>query len=147
MFRGRHDHAIDAKGRLSIPAGFRNEILRRSESPPILTTDRGCLALYPFDEWQRFEHKLTDADQLRPEVQSLTRFFFANAVEAPFDKQGRILIPKYLRDHAGLERDVTVAGMGSRIELWNKDELDLDLRHTYENLDSMRAAFAAPGSR
>jgi MraZ protein len=142
MFRGRHDHAIDKKGRLSIPAGFRVEIQRRSEKPPVLTTDQGCLVLRPYDVWEEFERHLLSADPLQPEAQSLKRFFLANSEDAPIDSQGRILIPKHLRGHAHLERDVTVAGVGTSIELWNTASFEQAQQYTLQNLDPMRASVA-----
>jgi len=147
MFRGRHDHAIDAKGRVSIPAGFRMEIQRRSENPPVLTMDKECLVLRPFDAWERFEQQLTDADPLRPDVQALTRFYMASAENAPIDSQGRILIPKHLRKHANLERDVTVAGVGPWIEIWDTSAFERVQQFTLQNLDPMRASVADRGKQ
>ncbi len=143
MFRGRHDHTIDVKGRVSIPAGFRMEIQRRSEKPPVITNDKDCLALYPYEDWVAFEERLVKASQLQPEVQAVTRFFVSNAEDAPIDSQGRILIPKHLRNHASLERQVTVAGMGSRIEIWDTHALEQELARTYDRLDEYRVVVAS----
>ncbi len=118
MFRGRHEHSIDAKGRMSIPSGFRVEIQRRSEKPPILTNYQDHLALHPADEWDKVEEGLLEMRELRPEVQNYRRFIVSGAVECPIDNQGRILIPAYLREHAGLKNKATVAGVLDRIELW-----------------------------
>jgi MraZ protein len=144
MFRGRHDHAIDGKGRLSIPAVYRIEIQRRSEKPPILTTGLRCLALWPFDAWEVFEEQRANMDPLDAQAQRTNRFFFFNAVEAPFDGQGRILIPKFLRAHAAIERDVTIAGHGPKIEIWNSDLLLQELEESVAGLNSPQAATASP---
>jgi len=118
MFRGRYEHSIDAKGRMSIPSGFRVEIERRSERPPILTNYQDHLALHPADEWEKVEQNLLEKSALQPEVQNYRRFIVSGAVECPIDKQGRILIPAYLREHAALKNKATVAGVLDRIEIW-----------------------------
>jgi len=146
MFRGRYDHAIDKKGRLSIPAGFRMELQRRSEKAPVLSPEEECLVLYPYDEWEVFQAGLEAANQLDKNVQRLMRFFIGQAQDAPVDSQGRVLIPKNLREHARLDRDVSLMGMGSRIEIWDTPTLDRVMQETTENLDAMRAAIAVPGS-
>ncbi len=146
MFKGRHDHAIDKKGRLSIPAGFRVEIQRRSEKAPVITMDKRCLVLRPFDAWERFQDQLLANDQLQTEAQDLTRFFIANAEDAPIDSQGRILVPKHLRDHANLNREVTVAGVGDSIELWDTAAYDLAKQQTWQNLEAIRQRVARPRS-
>ncbi len=130
MFRGRYVHTIDAKGRLSIPAGFRMELERKSEKAPILTNLLECLALYPYEDWLALEQKLCQTSQLQPEVQAFQRFMVSGAVECPVDRQGRILVPPYLRGHAQLEREVTIAGVGPRVELWDKQRFDQDLTRT-----------------
>jgi MraZ protein len=143
MFRGRHNHTLDSKGRLSIPAGFRMEIHRRSEMAPVLTLDKECLALYPQEDWNAFERELTETSRMKPEVQAIARLFMANAEDAPIDSQGRILIPKHLRDHAALTREVTVSGNGKRIEIWDTQRLADELRRTVERLDEYRDVFAS----
>jgi MraZ protein len=130
MFRGRFVHTVDAKGRVSIPAGFRVELQRRSELPPILTILPDCLALYAHDDWASFEQRLTDVDPFRLEGHSMQRFLISNCVECPPDAQGRILIPPYLREHAHLDKEVTIAGVGRRVELWDRKRFDEELART-----------------
>ena len=119
------------------------EIQRRGEKPPVLTMEQGCLSLYPHDDWEEFERSLSRASNMQPEVLKVTRFFCANAEDAPIDSQGRILIPKHLRQHAGLEREVTVTGMGARIEIWDTASLEQELQRTYDRLDEYRAVVAS----
>ncbi len=145
MFRGRFVHTIDAKGRMSIPAGFRTEMQNRSENPPILTNLMACLALYPHEDWLEVEKRLAEASQLQPEVQSIQRFLVSGAVECPVDGQGRIIIPQYLREHASLERDVTIAGVGPRIELWDKTRFDQDLATTQDRYHEISSVVAGLG--
>ncbi len=124
MFRGRFVHSIDAKGWISIPKDFRMELERRSDRPPILTNMLECLALYPYDDWSALEDRLVGGDPLMLEVQDLQRFMISGASEAQLDAQHRILIPPYLREHARLEKEVTLAGVGPRIEIWDKARFD-----------------------
>ena len=106
MFRGRFEHAIDNKGRTSIPSKFR-EIL--------ITNYDACLWAYPVAEWQIIENKVAALPQFKPEVKALQRMFISAATECPIDKQGRILIPPTLRDYAGLSKEIVFVGMTKRI--------------------------------
>jgi len=145
MFRGRFVHTMDAKGRLSIPTGYRTEILRRSERPPILTNLSGCLGLYPHEDWIKVEQELLDHPSLQPDVQRLQRFLISGAVECPIDNQGRILVPAYLREHAALDREITLAGVGPRIEIWDKTRFDDDLESTRGSYNEISKAISQLG--
>jgi MraZ protein len=123
-------HTIDAKGRVSLPAEFRSELQRRSDRPPILTNMLDCLALYSRDAWDAYEDRLSSVDSFRLEGHELQRFMISGATECAPDSQGRILIPQYLREHAMLDKDVTIAGVGSRIEIWDRQRLANDLSRT-----------------
>ena len=130
MFRGRSVHTIDAKNRISIPAGFRVEFERRSDQAPILTNDAASLALYPYEDWCLFEERLLNLSSVDPNVGAYARFMVSGASECPIDKQGRILVPPALREYAGLDREVTIAGVGNRLELWDKVRFDAELSKT-----------------
>ncbi|RIL06743.1 MAG: division/cell wall cluster transcriptional repressor MraZ [Proteobacteria bacterium] len=130
MFRGRYVHTIDAKGRVSLPAEFRTELQRRSERPPILTNMLECLALYPAEDWEAYEDKLLGVDPFKLEGHEMQRFMISGATVCAPDSQGRILIPPYLREHAGLDKEVTIAGVGARIELWDRARFDHELART-----------------
>lgn len=131
MFRGRHVHSIDAKGRVSIPSVYRTALQEHDDRPPILTNLLDSLALYPHEDWLEYERKITRLSSNRPDIQAFQRFMVSGAVEAPIDGQGRILVPPHLRDHARLERgDITIAGVGNRIELWNKERFEQDMART-----------------
>jgi MraZ protein len=138
MFRGRHDHTIDKKGRLSIPAGFRNEILRRSEKSPILTNHKDYLALYPYEDWEVIEQNLMTKSLLLPDVQAYTRFVISGAAECPIDSQGRILVPPSLREHAKLGTKVTIAGVLKRIEIWDTKLFEADKLTTMSRLEDIQ---------
>lgn len=146
MFRGRYVHTIDAKGRISIPSAFRTELGRRSERPPILTNMLECLALYPYDDWAAFEERLVRVDPLMLEGQEIQRFMISGAVECPLDAQGRILIPPYLREHGKLGKEATLAGVGPRIEIWDKARFDEQLAHTQARFREISLEVSRNGS-
>lgn len=128
MFRGRYEHAIDAKGRTSVPSRFREVMTAQGESRLVLTTGLdSCLVAYPMAEWLAFEKRLSALPQFDADVVTLKRIYVSGAVECDVDKVGRLLIPAALRKHAGLQRDALWAGMGSYIELWAKESFE-DLR-------------------
>ncbi len=128
MFRGRYEHAIDAKGRTSVPSRFREVMTAQGDSQLVLTTGlESCLVAYPMAEWLAFEDRLSALPQFDSNVVTLKRIYVSGAVECDVDKVGRLLIPAALRKHAGLKRDALWAGMGSYIELWAKESFE-DLR-------------------
>lgn len=144
MFRGRFTHTMDGKGRVSIPSSFRAALLDLDDSaakPPFLTNLQRCVALYPHDAWIEVERRLSEASSMQPEVQALQRFVVSGATECPIDGQGRILVPPYLREHGALSKEVVIAGVGSRIELWNKERFATDLARTQENLSAWAQSF------
>jgi MraZ protein len=136
-------HTIDAKNRMSLPASFRQELERRSDHPPILTNAHECLELHPYEDWLGFEQQLVGDASIDPERQALARMMISGATECPIDKNGRILVPPYLREYAGLEREVTVAGVGTRIELWDRDRFETNLTNTRARYAEMAASVAA----
>jgi MraZ protein len=132
MFRGNFEHTIDQKGRLSIPSKFREVLRERYDEVLIITRSDGCLVAYPEEEWDRLERKIAELPQLKRNVISVQRYLVSSASECPVDKQGRILIPQYLRSHAGLTKDVILAGMITRIEIWAKDKWEEQLKKASE---------------
>ena len=117
MLLGTHDHTIDDKNRLTLPAKFR----RAFEGGVVVT--RGldpCLVAYPRDEWARSQSRIADLDTLSGEARQLQRVVYANAVEGDLDKQGRFVISARLKEYAGLERDVVVAGVNDHLEIWDR---------------------------
>jgi len=136
-FRGTFYHTIDAKGRLSIPSGFRVELQRQSDRAPILTNHRDSLHLYPYEDWLELEEGLGEVASVHPDAQRFARWMISNAVDAPIDSQGRILIPPFLRKRAQLGREVSILGVGRRIEIWDKARLDTDLNGTLERFEEI----------
>jgi MraZ protein len=122
MFRGRHEHTIDAKGRTSIPVRYRDVLAAAGERRIVLTSALDpCLVAYTPSEWNAFEEKLGTLPQFDRAVQRLKRIYVSGAVECEFDDVGRILVPPTLREYAGLKRDVIWAGSGRYAELWDKE--------------------------
>jgi len=119
MFMGRYNHTIDPKGRLSIPSKYR-EIL--GEEFVVSKGMDGCLFAYANDDWKVFEAKLASLPLINPNARQLARFFLSGAQYVTVDKQGRILMPQDLREFAGLEKDVVLAGMGTRFEIWSLEK-------------------------
>ena len=121
MFMSEYNHTIDAKGRLIIPSKFR-EVL--GEEFVVSKGMDGCLFVYANDDWNAFEQKLTSLPLINKEARQFARFFLAGAAPVELDKQGRILLPAKLREFAGLDKDVVLVGVGSRIEIWSKDKYE-----------------------
>ena len=136
-------HTIDAKNRMSLPAGFRQELQRQSDHPPFLTNAHECLDLYPYEDWLEFEERIVGSAPVDPEMQDYARMMISGAIACPIDKQGRILVPTHLREHAGLEREVTVAGVGPKIELWDKARFERNLTQTNARYSEMARSVAA----
>jgi MraZ protein len=116
MFLGEYQHSLDAKGRVILPARFREQLEGGAVMARALD---GCLAVYPVAEFDRVARKLRDARERGPRERQAARAFFSGAAEFAADKQGRVAIPQHLREYAGLERDVIVAGAFDHVEIWN----------------------------
>lgn len=120
MFRSRYEHSLDDKGRLSIPAKYRELLQQRGQTVLFLAELDGCVQAFPMDEWRRIEEKLLAEGTMKRNVQTLLRLVSSSGVEAPLDAQGRILIPPPMRESADLSRGVIVIGMLSRFEIWGR---------------------------
>lgn len=122
MFRGHFEHSIDDKGRTSLPARFRDVLGTASDFRLVLTPALGdpCLDVYPMRAWEELEAKLAQLNAFDPQVIEFRRFYVSAAVECELDKQGRILVPPSLREHASLTRTVMWLGHGQKAELWSR---------------------------
>ena len=134
MFMGEYNHTIDAKGRLIIPSRFREQL---GEEFVVTAGLDGCLFVYANEEWKSFEEKLRALPVSKPEARKFSRFFLASASLCEVDRQGRILIPAKLRAMAGLEKEVVLAGVGSRIEIWDKERWIQT--SSYDNMEEIAA--------
>lgn len=117
MFMGEFAHTIDTKGRLIIPAKFREQL----GADFVLTRGLdGCLFGYPQSEWQKLQAKLHQLPLAKKDARAFVRFFYSAATECRFDKQGRINIPQSLQTHAKLEKKCVIVGVSERFEIWDE---------------------------
>jgi MraZ protein len=122
MFYGEHEHSIDRKGRLIIPSKFR-EVFKENYVERFFIT-RGldtCLFVFAEDEWRKQESRFRSLSFTSSEARQFNRIYFSGAFEAACDRQGRILVPQYLKDFASIKRDVMIVGVSNRIEIWSKE--------------------------
>jgi MraZ protein len=123
-FSGKYYYTVDPKGRIIVPAVFR-EIITSNYSTKLYVTnapfDR-CLYIYPLEEWNRLQEQVRNKPRYDEAIRFFMRRVIASAVEVEMDKQGRILIPAALREDASINADVAIVGQIDRIELWNRDE-------------------------
>ena len=134
MFYGEYEHTLDKKGRLILPSKIR-ETAKANYIEKFYVT-RGldtCLFLFSEDEWRTQETRFKSLSFTKKEARRFNRLFFSGAVEVIPDGQGRILIPKYLKDYAGIRKDVVITGVSNRIEVWDKDKW---YKFYHENRDS-----------
>jgi len=123
MFYGEYVHSIDRKGRLILPARFR-EVAKSNFIEKFFVT-RGldkCLFMFSEEEWRSQENKFKAISFTKQEGRTFNRLFFSGAVEVIADRQGRILVPQYLKDFAEIKKDVVLVGVANRIEIWAKDK-------------------------
>ncbi|TLS50393.1 division/cell wall cluster transcriptional repressor MraZ [Paenibacillus antri] len=134
MFMGEFQHSVDDKGRMIIPAKFRDEL----GSSFVMT--RGldqCLFVYPMSEWAVMEQKLKSLSLMKSDARAFTRFFFSGAVECELDKQGRVNIPSNLREHAKLDKDCVVIGVSTRVEIWGKEAWEAYSQQSEESFNEI----------
>ncbi|MCI3921029.1 division/cell wall cluster transcriptional repressor MraZ [Paenibacillus sp. TRM 82003] len=134
MFMGEFQHSLDEKGRMIIPAKFRDAL------GPTFVVTRGldqCLFVYPMDEWKVMEQKLKSLSLMKSDARAFTRFFFSGAVECELDKQGRVNIPNNLREHAKLEKDCVVIGVSTRVEVWGKEAWEIYSRQSEDSFNEI----------
>jgi MraZ protein len=123
MFYGEYLHSIDRKGRIILPAKFRESAKAHFIEKFFVT--RGldkCLFMFSEEEWRTQESKFKAISFTKQQARTFNRLYFSGAVEVSPDKQGRILLPQYLKDFAQIKRDVMIVGVSNRIEIWAKDK-------------------------
>lgn len=135
MFLGEFEHTIDDKGRVAVPARFREEVREG------LVVTRGfdhCLQVFPRPTWQTLAQRISALSLGNPEVRNLRRLLFSGAAEVDIDRQGRILIPQNLREYAGLVEQVVIAGLDTYFEIWNQERW----QQVLETLDTSGSSLA-----
>jgi MraZ protein len=134
MLIGEYRHSLDSKKRLSLPVRFRKELGRN------VVITRGldhCLFVHSLAEWKNISHKLGELSLGAADTRGFNRFLLSGAVEAAVDGAGRVLIPDYLKEFAELEEDVVIAGMQTRVEIWNSKLWEHYKRRIEKQADQM----------
>lgn len=138
MFRGRYLHTIDPKGRLSIPAKFRDALKSGYDASLVVVANDVCLEVHPLEEWGRIEEKIRERSMFDPDAKKLSRLFISRAKDTTLDRAGRILIPPDVREQAGLIKDVTLVGGGRRhFEVWDRVRFEEFDRSSQDELPSV----------
>ena len=140
MFMGEYNHSIDAKGRLIVPAKLREQL---GDEFVVTKGLDGCLFAYPKEEWKAIELKFREVSQFSKDARKFARFFFAGAAACEVDKQGRILLPAVLRGFAGIEKEVVLAGVASRVEIWSKARWQAE--NGYDDMEEVAEHMASMG--
>jgi MraZ protein len=141
MFIGEFKHSIDEKGRLAIPIKFRGELARGAVITRGLDTS---LFLFPKEEWDKLAAKLANLPLGQSQARAFARLMLAGAMDAELDKQGRVVLPEYLRKYAGLGKSVVAAGLYNRVEIWDaakweeyKKTTEADAEHIAERMGEL----------
>ncbi|AVD70317.1 division/cell wall cluster transcriptional repressor MraZ [Desulfobulbus oralis] len=146
QFEGNSEHGLDPKGRLNIPARFR-EVLKEVYDTEMLkvTLWRGCLRAYPLPEWEDLMRKLSAEALTHRKGSQFIRMLVSNLVECPVDKQGRILIPPRMRNDAGIGSEVVLAGVLQYFEIWDKAAWEREFAEMYAAFDDYEEIMATVG--
>ncbi|MEL6367549.1 MAG: division/cell wall cluster transcriptional repressor MraZ [Pseudomonadota bacterium] len=121
MFRGATKVSLDAKGRLAIPTRYRERIAARCANQLVATVDRDyCLLIYPLPDWEDIERKLERLPSLNKHARRLQRLMIGHASDMELDNSGRLLMPRELREFAGIEKHAMLVGQGKKFELWEE---------------------------
>ncbi len=136
-FSGRFEYTIDDKGRLSIPARFREILSANYDLKLILTNLDGCIVAYPEKEWAEVQERIARAGGVKKEARAFLRFFYSGASECPIDRLGRILLPQSLRSYAAIKKNVVIIGMNKKIEIWADEAWAEIVREATSDHDKM----------
>jgi len=121
IFRGINNLALDAKGRMAMPARYRERLMETCGGRLVVTVDRDrCLLVYPLHEWELIESQLVNLPSLNKQARLLQRLLIGHATEMELDSQGRILLPTMLRDYAALDKKIVLIGQGKKFEIWDE---------------------------
>jgi MraZ protein len=147
MFRGVSTLNLDTKGRLMVPARYRDALLAQGDGRVVVTADPSkCLLLFPLVEWEPIEKKLNSLSSFNTQTRSLQRLLVGNAADLELDATGRILLPAMLRECADLDKNAVLVGQGVKFELWNEqrwqDQMDLALSFKDAEMPAELAGFS-----
>ncbi|MEA1937334.1 MAG: division/cell wall cluster transcriptional repressor MraZ [Patescibacteria group bacterium] len=134
MFIGEYNHNLDEKGRLAVPIKFRNDLKKGAVVTKGLD---GCLFLYTMNEWKTLAEKLSHLPISQSGTRAFARLMLAGAMDAQIDKQGRIVIPDYLRKYAGMKKKIIVSGLYNRLEIWDENNWEKYKRKTEKESENI----------
>lgn len=143
MFRGRYEHTLDSKGRVSFPATYRDVLEEMDDSgehtDEVVLTHAldGNLDCYPVQRWRAFEERLQELSSFKREVKHVKRLYIGSAQACSIDGNGRLLVPKSMREYAGLDRDVVWVGVGEKVELWSAADWSQASSEALADVDSV----------
>lgn len=138
MYIGEYTHSIDDKGRVIMPSKFREELGVKFY---VTKGMEGCVFVYDEVEWKRLEEKTKNLKLTSKKARQFERLFYAPARELEFDKQGRFVIPQNLRDYANIEKEASIIGVSSRIEIWDKSKYEEYINGSEMDYDSITEDF------
>lgn len=123
MFRGVNTISLDAKGRMAMPARYRDQIVSSCDGHLVATIDTTarCLLLYPVPEWEEIQRKIESLPSFNPTSRRIQRLLIGHATDLELDSSGRILLPQTLREYANLQKQTALIGQGKKFELWDLD--------------------------
>ena len=133
MFRGSSFHTLDAKGRIIVPARFR-DIIRANGDGVMISRMDSCLLAYTFPEWHQIESRILALSEKSETMRRFRRVFIGGAFECTCDKQERILVPPSLRQYAGLDKEIVLVGVLDHFEIWSRDNWDIENTHMEEDM-------------
>ena len=134
MFMGEYQHKIDAKGRITVPANFRDEL---GETMIVTRWLDGCLAIYTDEQWKQVYENLKKLPSTKREARMYTHMIMSKAAECDLDAQGRIRIPTHLSEEANLIKDCVVVGVSDHVEIWDKERWDAYYAQASENFEDI----------
>jgi MraZ protein len=139
MFRGRYQHTLDPKGRVSIPSKYRDQLAQYDGSTLVVVPNESALEVHPLEEWERIETRIGEKSMFDADLRKIGRLYISRAREVELDGAGRILIPPESRTQAGLARDVTLMGPGRKFfEIWDRGRFE---EYERTNGDGLPAGF------
>ena len=134
MFRGSSFHTIDSKGRIIIPARFRDVIKAQGSNGVMVSRMDGALVAYPYDEWRKIENRILLLAEKSENMRRFRRVFIGGAFECSCDKQDRILIPQNLRQYAEIDKDIVLVGVLDHFEIWSRKSWDRENIHLEKDM-------------
>ncbi len=142
MFIGEYNHSVDVKGRLAIPVKFRDAF---AEGAVVTKGLDECLVVYPRSEWDKLADKLSKLPISQSNTRAFSRLMLAGAMDLEIDKQGRVMVPEYLREYAEMKKKVIIAGLFNRLEIWDEEKWKLYKSNTEKSSGQIAEALGELG--